>query len=398
MISPVTAADQPAKQTRPTRLTILGATGSIGTTALRLLDHTPERFRLEAITAQDNVQKLAEQALRYRPRCAVIGNPDHHAALKTALAGSGIEVASGAAAVAEAAARPADTVLSAIVGAAGLQPTLSAIRQGVRVALANKETLVCAGELVLHEVAQHGAELLPVDSEHSAIHQVFDFAHPETVESIILTASGGPFRAWTAEDMRHVTPEQALNHPNWSMGAKITIDSATMMNKGLELIEAYHLFPVRAEQISVLVHPESIIHSMVRYHDGSTLAQMGEPDMTTPIAYALSHPQRMTSPIAPLDLIRLGKLSFEAPDERRFPALRLAREALQSGASAPIILNAANEIAVQAFLERKISFPDIAHTVDKMLQTLPPQDVTSLADVVAIDSMTRAKTLEILPR
>lgn len=385
---------QPALQIQPQRLTILGATGSIGTTTFRLLDHAPERFVLEAITAQENVEKLAELAHRYRPRYVAIGNPQHYESLKTALAGTGMEVAAGAQAIAEAAARPVNVVLSAIVGAAGLQPTLNAIRQGARVALANKETLVCAGELVLREAERHGTQLLPVDSEHSAIYQVFDFAHPETVEAIILTASGGPFRTVSAQAMREVTLEQALNHPNWSMGAKITIDSATMMNKGLELIEAYHLFPVTADQIEILVHPESIIHSLVRYHDGSTLAQMGEPDMATPIAYALSHPVRMANHTRALDLTRIGKLTFEAPDETRFPALRLAREALKTDACAPIILNAANEIAVQAFLERRIGFTDIAATVETMLDALPHQPIASLADVEAVDALVRIKTQE----
>lgn len=380
----------------PQRLTILGATGSIGTTAFQLLDHAPERFVLEAITAQDNVEKLAHLALKYKPACVAIGNSMHCDALKTALAGTGIEITAGAEAIAEAASRPADVVLSAIVGAAGLKPTLNAIRQGTRIALANKECLVCAGDLMLDEIHRHNATLLPVDSEHSAIYQVFDFAQPETIEAIILTASGGPFRTKSLDEMRAMTIEQALNHPNWSMGAKITIDSATMMNKGLELIEAYHLFPVNAEQIEIIVHPESIIHSMVRYHDGSTLAQMGEPEMATPIAYALSHPTRMSSHSPPLDLAKTGTLTFEAPDEKRFPALRLAREALQNGASAPIILNAANEIAVQAFLGGSIGFLDIAQTVERMLDTLPPQPVNSLEDVEAIDTQARAKTSEIL--
>lgn len=387
---------QPVTAPMPQRLTILGATGSIGTTAFQLIDHAPERFILESLTAQDNAEKLAALALRYRPHHVAIGNAAHYDALKSALAGTGIEVAAGTEAVAEAASRKADVVLSAIVGAAGLRPTLNAVRQGARVALANKESLVCAGALVLEEIRKHGAELLPVDSEHSAIHQVFDFAHPDTVEAIILTASGGPFRSRSLDEMRGMTVEQALNHPNWSMGAKITIDSATMMNKGLELIEAYHLFPVSASQIEIVVHPESIIHSMVRYHDGSTLAQMGEPDMATPIAYALSHPKRMGSHCTPLDLARIGKLTFEAPDEKRFPALRLAREALQSGASSPIILNAANEIAVEAFLKQRIGFLDIAATVEKMLGALPSQPVHSLDDVEGIDRMARAKTLELL--
>lgn len=386
----------PHTASEPQRLSILGATGSIGTTAFQLLDHAPGRFALESITAMENIEKLIALALRYSPKHVAIGNASHYSALKQALAGTGIEVAAGMEAIAGAASRPADIILSAIVGAAGLKPTLNAIQQGARIALANKECLVCAGELMLDHIRQHNATLLPVDSEHSAIYQVFDFAHPETVEAIVLTASGGPFRTKSLEEMRHMTPAQALNHPNWSMGAKITIDSATMMNKGLELIEAYHLFPVREEQIEIIVHPESIIHSMVRYHDGSTLAQMGEPNMATPIAYALSYPKRMSSHSKPLNLATTGKLTFEAPDAARFPALRLAREALQNGASAPIILNAANEIAVLAFLEKRIGFLDIAQTVEKMLDTLPSQPVTSLEDVEAIDAQARAKTLEML--
>lgn len=386
----------PHAKDAPLRLSILGATGSIGTTAFDLIAHAPERFALEAITAQDSVDKLIALAQRFRPRHVAIGNAAHYDTLKTALADTGITVAAGADAVAEAASRPADTVLSAIVGAAGLKPTLHAIRQGARIALANKECLVCAGELMLEEIRRHNATLLPVDSEHSAIHQVFDFAHPETVEAIILTASGGPFRQKSLDEMRGMTVEQALNHPNWSMGAKITIDSATMMNKGLELIEAYHLFPVRAEQIEIIVHPESVIHSLVRYRDGSTLAQLGEPDMTIPIAYALSHPTRMATQSTPLDLAKYGSLTFEAPDETRFPALRLAREALQKGGSAPIILNAANEIAVEAFLQNRIGFLDIAATVERALDTLPHAAVRSLEDVESIDDEARRKTTEIL--
>ncbi|MBM3618599.1 MAG: 1-deoxy-D-xylulose-5-phosphate reductoisomerase, partial [Alphaproteobacteria bacterium] len=279
---------------------------------------------------------------------------------------------------------------------AGLAPTLAAIRNGSRIALANKECLVCAGDLMLAEVAKHNGKLLPVDSEHSAIYQVFDAAHPQTVEAIVLTASGGPFRTLTLEEMVSVTPEQALRHPNWSMGAKITIDSATLMNKGLELIEAYHLFPVKEEQIEVIVHPESIIHSMVRYHDGSTLAQMGAPSMMTPIAYALSHPVRMHAPAPAMNLTQMGKLTFEAPDETRFPALRLAREALKTGGDAPIIFNAANEIAVQAFLDKRIGFLEIARTVEKMLNARPSQAIKTLEDVNEADASARARTKEIL--
>lgn len=380
----------------PVRLSILGVTGSIGTTALQLVSHAPERFRLEAVTAMENVEKLAEIAKRYRPAYAAIGNPHHYQTLKTLLHGSGVAVGAGESGLLEAAARQADTVLSAIVGAAGLRPTLEAIRQGARIALANKECLVCAGELILREARCYGARLLPVDSEHNAIYQVFDFNRPETVEKIILTASGGPFRSHSLQAMELVTLEQALEHPNWSMGAKITIDSATMMNKGLELIEAYHLFPIAEEQIEIVIHPQSIIHSMVRYRDGSILAQMGEPDMATPIAYALTWPDRMETPVSRLDFASVGQLTFESPDTERFPALRLAREALKNGGIAPIILNAANEICVQAFLDKRIRFLDIARTVEKALDSIMATPVTSLEEVYAADTLARRKTLELI--
>ncbi|MCH2546346.1 MAG: 1-deoxy-D-xylulose-5-phosphate reductoisomerase [Alphaproteobacteria bacterium] len=392
----MSADNDNASSTIPKRLTILGATGSIGSTALELLDHAPEHFDLVAVTAMNNVDKLIAIARRYHPKFVAIGNPEHFNTLKNALADTSIQVAGGESGVLEAANYPTDIVLSAIVGAAGLKPTLNAIRQGARIALANKECLVCAGDLMLTEIQEHNATLIPVDSEHSAIYQVFDFIHPETVEAIILTASGGPFRDRTYAEMQNVTLDEALKHPNWDMGAKITVDSATMMNKGLELIEAYHLFPVSESQIEIIVHPESIIHSMVRYRDGSTLGQMGQPTMVTPIAFALSHPTRMHSPCPPLNLAQTGQLTFKAPDEKRFPALRLAREALQCGASAPIILNAANEIAVQAFLDQRIGFLDITATVEKMLEKLPAQTVASLDDVEAIDTMVRIKTMELL--
>lgn len=389
-------SSMPVPAVTPVRLTILGATGSIGTTALSLVDQMPDAFSLVAMTAMENVDKLIKLALHYRPTFVAIANPVLYDRLKEGLAGSGILCAAGEEAVIEAAMQPADTVLSAIIGAAGLKPTLAAIRQGARIALANKECLVCAGDLMLEEVALHGATLLPVDSEHSAIHQIFDSAEPETVESIILTASGGPFRTFTAEQMVNVTLEQALKHPNWSMGAKITIDSATMMNKGLELIEAYHLFPVEEKQIEIIIHPESIIHSMVRYRDGATLAQMGAPNMITPIAYALSYPSRMAIAAPKMDLASMRKLTFEAPDETRFPALRLAREALQTGQNMPILFNAANEIAVQAFLEKRIGFCDIALLVEKMLNSQPTVTIRSLEDVQEADRLARIKTRELL--
>lgn len=381
----------PHPQAAPQRLTLLGATGSIGTSTLKLLDAHPNRFVLEAVTAMDNAEKLADLAKHYGARCAVIGNDARYEELKTLLAGTGIEAAAGEDALAEAAQRPADIVVSAIVGAAGLKPTLAAIQQGVRVALANKECLVCAGELMLAEVHKHGATLLPVDSEHNAIFQVFDFERPETVDSIILTASGGPFRTLTAQDMQHVTPKQALKHPNWDMGAKITIDSATMMNKGLELIEAYYLFPVQDDQIEIIVHPESIIHSMVRYVDGSVLAQMGQPDMSIPIAYALSWPDRVATPTPKLDFNQISSLNFEPADYKRFPCLSIARDALKARGIAPAVMNAANEIAVDAFLNERIAYIDIPKLVARSVDSMGVHGVTSIGDV--LDADVRAREL-----
>ena len=366
-------------------VSILGSTGSVGCSTLDLISHTPGQFRIEALTAHRNVALLAEQARKFRPRIAVVRDEASYADLKAALAGTGIEVAAGAAAMAEAASRPVDWVMAAIVGAAGLEPTLQAIRQGAAVALANKECLVCAGDLMIAEVQRHGATLLPVDSEHNAIFQVFDFDHPELVERITLTASGGPFRTWSRAQMAAVTPAEAVNHPNWSMGAKISVDSATMMNKGLELIEAYHLFPVTAAQIDVLIHPQSVVHSMVSYIDGSVLAQLGSPDMRTPIAYALGWPNRMAAPVERLNLARIGALSFEEPDDVRFPALALARGALETGGTAPTVLSAANEIAVNGFLSGKIGFLDIVGIVQTTLERMPSQRVASLGDVFAAD-------------
>ena len=320
---------------------------------------------------------------------AVIGDPALYDDLKQALAGGVTEAAAGRDALIEAAARPADRVVAAIVGAAGLEPTLAAVRQGAVVALANKECLVCAGELVMREVRQHGATLLPVDSEHNAIFQVFDFARADAVERIILTASGGPFRTMDTDAMAGVTPEQAIAHPNWNMGAKISVDSATMMNKGLELIEACHLFPVTSEQIEIVIHPQSVVHSLVAYVDGSVLAQLGSPDMRTPIAYGLGWPDRLPTPAARLDLTALGKLTFFAPDPERFPALDLARQALQSGGAAPTILNAANEVAVHGFLQRRIGFLDIARIVKATLDKIPNRQCTTLEDVRTADRESR---------
>ena len=375
--------------TAPRRVTILGATGSVGRNTADLLMRDRERFEVEAVTANTNVAGLAEMATELGASCAVIADPSLYSDLKDALSGSQIEVQAGSHAVVEAAARPSDWVMAAITGAAGLDPVLEAIRRGVIVALANKETLVCAGDLVMAEVERSGARLLPVDSEHNAIFQVFDFERPQTVDRIILTASGGPFRSWTREAMAAATPEQAVAHPNWDMGAKISVDSATMMNKGLELIEASYLFPVAERQIEIVVHPESVIHSLVGYVDGSVLAQLGTPDMRTPIANTLAWPDRMVAPSQRMDLAQIGKLTFEVPDSERFPALTLSRQSLQLGGSAPTILNAANEVAVGEFLGRRIGFLDIVDIVGRTLECVSAQPPASLTDVREIDQEAR---------
>jgi 1-deoxy-D-xylulose-5-phosphate reductoisomerase len=371
------------------RVTILGSTGSVGGNTIDLLLRHPDAFTVEALTAHRDAARLAEQARAVGARFAAVADPAAYPALQEALAGTGIEAACGAAAVVEAAQRPADWVMAAIVGSAGLAPTLAAIRRGVVVALANKEVLVCAGALFMQEVARSGATLLPVDSEHNAIWQCFDPLRQDAIERIILTASGGPFRERSTVEMRRVSPEQAVAHPNWRMGAKISVDSATMMNKGLEIIEAHHLFRLPHEAVEVVVHPQSIVHGLVAYRDGSVLAQLGPPDMRTPIAYALAWPERITAPTKRLDLAAIGQLSFEPPDERRFPALRIARDALISGGSHPTVLNAANETAVGAFLEGRIGFLDIVETVERTLAAIPPGKLDSLEDVYKFDAMAR---------
>jgi 1-deoxy-D-xylulose-5-phosphate reductoisomerase len=339
---------------------------------------------------------LAEQARAVGAQFAAVADPASYPALRAALAGTGIETGCGAAAIVEAAQRPADWVMAAIVGAAGLAPTLAAIRRGVIVALANKEVLVCAGALFMDEVARCGATLLPVDSEHNAIWQCFDPLRQDAVERIILTASGGPFRERTQREMGDVSPQQAVAHPNWTMGAKISVDSATMMNKGLEVIEAHHLFRLPIESIEIVVHPQSIVHGLVAYRDGSVLAQLGPPDMRTPIAYALAWPERIAAPTKRLDLAAIGRLSFEPPDERRFPALRVARDALNCGGGWPTVLNAANETAVGAFLEGRIGFLDIVETVERTLAAIPPGKLDSLADVYTFDEAARQTAARLL--
>ena len=373
----------------PRTVTVLGSTGSVGCNTIDLIKRSPDRFQVDTLSGNSNVQLLAEQAIEVGANMAVIADETLYEDLKAALSGSGIEAAAGRNALIEAAMRPSDWVMAAIVGAAGLAPTLEAVRRGAIVGLANKECLVSAGEFFCREVASANARLIPVDSEHSAIYQVFDFERPERIEKIILTASGGPFRERSLDTLTKVTPAEAVAHPNWSMGAKISVDSATMMNKGLELIEAFHLFPIAGEQIEILVHPQSVIHSMVEYVDASVLAQLGTPDMRTPIAFALAWPDRMEAPSPRLKLEDIATLTFEAPDPVRFPALRLAREALNIGGSAPTVLNAANEIAVNAFLNGRLGFLDIAAVVEATLERIPRTNLTSLEDVYAIDEDAR---------
>jgi 1-deoxy-D-xylulose-5-phosphate reductoisomerase len=371
------------------RVTILGSTGSIGCNTVDLIERNRDQFEVEALTARNNVDLLVRQARSLKPKFVAVADPAYRAKVKEALAAEGVEVAAGPAGLVEAAERPAELVMAAIVGSAGLEATLAAVRRGASVAFANKECLVSAGPLMMQEVAKHKATLLPVDSEHNAIFQVFDFEHPETIERVILTASGGPFRSARREEMARATPAQAVAHPNWDMGAKISVDSATMMNKGLELIEAHYLFTMPLEKLDILVHPQSIIHSMVAYIDGSVLAQLGTPDMRTPIACALAWPSRMAAPSARLDLARIGSLTFEAPDFERFPCLRLAREALQTGGSAPTILNAANEVAVHGFLQERIGFLDIPRVVGMTLDRIPVGPLETLADVYEVDRKAR---------
>ena len=370
-------------------ITILGATGSIGTSTLDLVEREPERFEVLALTANCDVARLAAAAIRTRAKLAVVADETCLPDLRAALAGTNIGCGGGRAAVIEAASLGADVTMAAIVGCTGLEPTMAAIAGGKTIIIANKEPLVSAGEVVLAAAKASGATLLPADSEHNAIFQCFDAARPERVRRIILTCSGGPFRTWTSEAMRSVTPEQAVAHPNWSMGAKISVDSATLFNKGLELIEAARLFPVAHERIEIVIHPQSVIHSLVDYVDGSVLAQMGPPDMRVPIASCLAWPDRMATPMAPLDLVAIGRLDFEAPDAERFPAIRLTRAALDAGGARPAILNAANEIAVAAFLNREIGFLEIAAIVDDTLGAYDPAAPGTLEDVLAVDAEAR---------
>ncbi len=376
-------------------VSVLGSTGSVGTSTVDLLASNPARFRIRALVGGRNAALLAQQARLLHAELAVVAEPSHHAALDAALAGTGIQTASGAAAVLQAASLPADWTMAAITGAAGLPSTLAAIRRGGVVALANKEALVCAGEVMLGAVRDAGVTLLPVDSEHNAIFQAMAEGNRDAVERIVLTASGGPFRLSTLEEMARATPEAALRHPIWSMGAKISIDSATMMNKGLEIIEAARLFAMDEREIGVLVHPQSVIHGLVYYRDGSVLAQMGAPDMRIPIAHALAWPHRLATASPRLDLTALGTLEFQAPDPTRFPALRLARDALRAGGGAPTILSAANEVAVEAFLDRRLRFTEIAELVEAVLERMGSRAAESLDAVLDLDASARRAACQI---
>jgi len=371
-------------------ISILGATGSVGSSTLDLVELHSDRFEVIALTAARNVEALADAARKNSARLAVIGDSALLPELEWRLQGTGCRAATGKDALAEAAAGGADWVMAAIVGCAGLEPVMAAIEAGRTVALANKESLVTAGTLMTQAAARSGARILPVDSEHNAIFQCLADNRLSDVTRLVLTASGGPFGTLSRDEMAAMTPEQAVAHPNWSMGAKISVDSATMMNKGLELIEAHHLFGLPSERIDILVHPQSVIHSMVEYVDGSMLAQLGSPDMRIPIAHALAWPERMSTPAQRLDLATIGKLTFEAPDVGRFPALRVARAALESGGSAPVALNAANEEAVAAFLGRRIGFLDIVETVEETMSRANAVAPRSIAEVIDIDRHARA--------
>ncbi|WP_407174691.1 1-deoxy-D-xylulose-5-phosphate reductoisomerase [Bradyrhizobium sp. STM 3562] len=383
-------------------VTVLGATGSIGDSTMDLLRGARDRYRVEALTGNSNVQGLAKLAKEFGARFAAVADPARLSELREALAGTGIECGAGESAVIEAAARPADWVMAAVSGAAGLKPALAAVDRGATVALANKECLVCAGDFFMQRAATAGACILPADSEHNALFQALSSGHREELVRVIITASGGPFRTWAPADIEQATLAQALKHPNWSMGQKITIDSASMMNKGLEVIEASYLFALKPEEIDVLVHPQSIVHGMVEFSDRSVVAQLGTPDMRIPIAHCLGWPERIKGPSAKLDLAKIGQLTFEAPDFERFPGLRLAYEALRMGRGATTVFNAANEVAVAAFIAGQIKFGAIARLVEATMEAwsrstnLAP--LSSADDAIAVDHNARNRAASLLPQ
>ena len=383
-------------QEEPRKISILGSTGSIGSDTISVLQSTSNTYRVLAITAHESVDLLAQQAHVLKPEFVVIANEGKYRELKRLLSGTKSRLAAGTEAVLEAASLKTDWTMAAIVGAVGLKPVLTSIGHGGIVALANKESLVCAGELLASEAKKSGATLLPVDSEHNGVFQSFDFNNPESVEKIYLTASGGPFLDFNKADLKYVTPEEAVKHPNWDMGPKISVDSATMMNKALEVIEAFHLFPINISQIDILIHPESIVHSMVSYCDGSFLAHLGNPDMRIPIAYALSWPKRMPVDGPRLDITDVGKLTFRRASRERFPALRLADEVLDEGGGSAIVMNAANEVAVQSFLQHKISFLSILKIVEATLARIKYNKAQSIEEILSIDNEARRMTQDLI--
>lgn len=401
MTVPGLARSEPRPAAELRSVTILGATGSIGTSTVDLIKRNRDRYRVEAVTAGRNAGSLAKIAHEVGARMAVVANEDAYADLKEALAGTGIAVAAGEAGLVEAAERDADWVMAAISGAIGLKPTLAAIERGATVALANKECLVCAGGLFMRRAAAVGATVLPVDSEHNAVFQALGAGPREDIKRVILTASGGPFRTWTLEAIKAATPEQALKHPNWSMGPKITVDSATMMNKGLELIEAQHLFALEPNELDVLVHPQSVVHGMVEYRDGSVVAQLGTPDMRTPIAHCLAWPHRIDGAAARLDLAQVRQLTFEDHDPIRFPSIVVARRVMETGGAAPTVMNAADEVAVAEFIAGRISFPSIVALVEATLDAAARRgilaDPTTVEEALAVDHVARSLAREALP-
>jgi len=395
------ARTAPVAIAAPRSVTILGATGSIGASTIDLLKRNPLRYRVEAVSANRNGRALARIARELDARFAAVADESAYRDLKEDLAGSGIEAAAGPKAMIEAAQRPADWVMAAIAGATGLEPTLAAVERGGTVALANKECLVCAGALFMRRAAQKGTRVLPVDSEHNALFQALGAGRREDVVRLVLTASGGPFRTWSIDAIRAATPAQALKHPNWSMGPKVTIDSATLMNKGLELIEAHHLFAMESAGIDVVVHPQSVVHGLVEFRDGSVVAHLGPPDMRIPIAHCLAWPTRIEGPGPRLDLAQIGALTFEAPDVQRFPALALARRALEAGNGAPTVLNAANEVAVAEFIAARLPFPGIPALVEATLEAAHREgalhEPASVEDALAIDHIARSLARNLLP-
>jgi len=400
-IKPIAAGEVGMQVVAERSVTILGATGSIGASTIDLIKREPQRYRVEALTANKNATALAALARELGARFAAVGDQSAYGELKSALGGSGVEAGAGENALVEAAQRPAQWVMGAITGAAGLRPTLAAAERGAMVALANKECLVCAGGLFMRRAAAAGATVLPVDSEHNALFQAMCSGRREDVRRVILTASGGPFRTWTREAIAAATPEQALKHPNWSMGPKVTIDSATLMNKGLEVIEAFHLFALTPDEIDVLVHPQSIVHGLVEFRDGSLIAQLGSPDMRIPIAHCLAWPRRINGPAPRLDLAKAATLTFESPDLDRFPALALARRALEVGGGAPTVLNAANEVAVAEFLNKNLDFSGISRLVEATLEAASRQDLTgeptTVDHALSVDHDSRLLARELLP-